>query len=95
MKSLLHCLSLMIRNNLNSFMTEDITIQRQIEILHDLTKINTEEKISLYDFSLLIFIFPFQCLTKDWHNSSIWEKIVFIIVISPLLWLISAFLMKI
>lgn len=75
-------------------MTEDTTSQQQLDIIEELIRLNEGEGITIKDVLLLPF-FLYCAVIEDWRNYTVADKAVFILIWSPLLWLLPTLLMEI
>ena len=75
-------------------MTEDTIFQQQLDTIEELARINEEEAVPMKEMLPLL---SFLCLIviEDWRNYIIADKAVFMLIWSPLLWLLPALLMEI
>ena len=68
--------------------------KQQDKIVRELINIDEEEEVPIKELLLLLF-FLYNIAIEDWKNYTIIEKAVFLLIWSPLLWLLPAFLMEI
>lgn len=81
---------------LNNCMTEETTalLEYQLDTVEKLLIMNEEEDITVKDV-LLLPSTMFHLIVDDWRKYTTSDKIVFLLIWSPLLWPILTLLMKI